>query len=145
MHVLYSRILLILCAAFLAGCAAPSQSGRTAGSGRLTERDRVVRLQIFLDERNFGPGIIDGQWGLYTDKARARHLAMHGMAFDSQWERTMGVDQIGQLYTAHTVTSADAARIGAVAATPPAPTAPPSPRPADVAVSGARQRSTSRA
>ena len=26
-------------------------------------REVVTRLQIFLDQQNFGPGIIDGRWG----------------------------------------------------------------------------------
>jgi len=31
--------------------------------------DDAVRLQIFLDESNFGPGVIDGKPGRFTEQA----------------------------------------------------------------------------
>ena len=34
-----------------------------------TERDAAVRLQIFLDQKLFGPGIIDGKPGTFTTRA----------------------------------------------------------------------------
>src|SRR2546430_15654635 len=35
----------------------------------INEREIVTRLQIFLDQKCFGPGIIDGRWGEFTGKA----------------------------------------------------------------------------
>lgn len=33
------------------------------------ERAEITRLQIYLDQQNFGPGVIDGKIGTYTKKA----------------------------------------------------------------------------
>src|SRR5450755_4509408 len=35
-------------------------------------RDRNARLQIFLDRQQFGPGTIDGSWGLFARQAWQR-------------------------------------------------------------------------
>lgn len=32
-------------------------------------REEMIRLQIYLDQQNFGPGVIDGKMGTYTQKA----------------------------------------------------------------------------
>jgi lipoprotein-anchoring transpeptidase ErfK/SrfK len=38
----------------------------------------AIRLQIFLDERHFGPGIIDGKPGLFTEHAVISWNEVHG-------------------------------------------------------------------
>lgn len=40
--------------------------------------DDAVRLQIFLDEANFGPGVIDGKAGRFTELAAAAWNEVHG-------------------------------------------------------------------
>lgn len=42
------------------------------------EGDDAVRLQIFLDESNFGPGIIDGKPGRFTELAVQSWNEVHG-------------------------------------------------------------------
>ncbi len=40
----------------------------------------AVRLQIFLDQQNFGPGVIDGKPGLFTEHAVMSWNEVHGHA-----------------------------------------------------------------
>lgn len=69
------RIRLLLCtlgvllAGFLSGCA----SVQPAGTRSSQERDHTVRLQIYLDARHFGPGVVDGRPGEFTTKALERY------------------------------------------------------------------------
>lgn len=89
----------------LVGCATPG--GRSNG---LAERDRIVRLQVFLDERNFGPGKIDGTWGYFTEQSRSRYMRVMGIPFDDKWERKMGLaEAVPTIYTTFTIPS-DATR-----------------------------------
>src|SRR6188508_2098310 len=49
--------------------ATPSaQAGGAPRAMPITPREVITRLQIFLDQRNFGPGKIDGGWGEFTAK-----------------------------------------------------------------------------
>ena len=45
--------------------------------------DDAVRLQIFLDEANFGPGVIDGRPGKFTELAVRSWNEYHGYPLDS--------------------------------------------------------------
>ncbi len=75
----------------------------------LSARDRVVQEQIFLDSVNFGPGVIDGRNGDFTEKAR------------NVYRRVMGRDPDSSSitpYTSYTVTSTDLRRIGSAASGP---------------------------
>ncbi|MCB1278770.1 peptidoglycan-binding domain-containing protein, partial [Prosthecobacter sp.] len=41
--------------------------------------DDILRLQIFLDTRLFGPGKLDGRPGEFTTKALKRYQTAHGL------------------------------------------------------------------
>ena len=45
--------------------------------------DDAVRLQIFLDEANFGPGVIDGKIGQFSELAVRSWNELHGHPLDS--------------------------------------------------------------
>ncbi|MEP2774733.1 MAG: L,D-transpeptidase [Luteolibacter sp.] len=47
------------------------------------EGDDAVRLQIFLDESNFGPGVIDGKIGQFSILAVSAWNELHGHPLDS--------------------------------------------------------------
>lgn len=48
-------------------------------SAEVSEKQaELVRLQIFLDQKNFGPGLIDGKNGTYTELAAAYYNRLHG-------------------------------------------------------------------
>lgn len=55
----------LLFSLFAFAAAALSLDATTLG----VERDAAVRLQIFLDEKFFGPGVIDGKPGTFTKRA----------------------------------------------------------------------------
>ena len=44
--------------------------------------DDAIRLQIFLDQQNFGPGVIDGKPGLFTEQAVKAWNEVHGHPID---------------------------------------------------------------
>jgi lipoprotein-anchoring transpeptidase ErfK/SrfK len=48
----------------------------------------AVRLQIFLDQANFGPGVIDGKPGLFTENAVKAWNEVHGHSLDN-WTAVM--------------------------------------------------------
>lgn len=49
------------------------------------ERAEVLRLQIYLDQQNFGPGVLDGKMGTFTEKAIAAYNKKFGRK-DSEWD-----------------------------------------------------------
>ncbi|MGJ8643807.1 MAG: L,D-transpeptidase family protein [Luteolibacter sp.] len=50
---------------------------------KIPEGDDAVRLQIFLDEANFGPGVIDGKIGQFSKLAVRSWNELHGHPLDS--------------------------------------------------------------
>jgi lipoprotein-anchoring transpeptidase ErfK/SrfK len=44
--------------------------------------EEAIRLQIFLDQQNFGPGVIDGKPGLFTEQAVKAWNEVHGHPVD---------------------------------------------------------------
>jgi peptidoglycan hydrolase-like protein with peptidoglycan-binding domain len=62
---LYTRLIICLGVIFIS-----RTSGHAAGSKRDHKQiEEATRLQIFLDNSNFGPGKIDGKDGEFTRKA----------------------------------------------------------------------------
>ncbi len=109
----YHVVLGLLSVVLISGCATGPGSGAAS-----PDRDRIVRLQIFLDERNFGPGKIDGAWGYFTDASRRRYLEKHGLPFDNRWEDKMGLSEaVPQIYTTFTIPTSATRYVGAMAAT----------------------------
>ncbi len=57
---------------FFVSCASVVDSGpsRNAKHPRIAEQTlQTLRLQIFLDSLNYGPGVLDGQLGFFTERA----------------------------------------------------------------------------
>lgn len=82
--------------------------------------DDAVRLQIFLDHANFGPGKIDGAYGGFTKVAWMKWQGAHGVnppaeTFDPEDPALAGV---GDPYTTYTLTDEDLTGLGPV---PPKP------------------------
>ena len=55
--------------------------------------DDAVRLQIFLDESNFGPGVIDGKPGQFTKLAVQSWNELHGYPLDNWKEVNMAAQK----------------------------------------------------
>lgn len=53
---------------FLAGCAGIRNPLADTSGPSLTHPD-ILKQQIFLDSKNFGPGVVDGHLGEFTRKA----------------------------------------------------------------------------
>lgn len=60
-------------------------AGMTTPEPAENESDTHVRVQIYLDERNFGPGKIDGRIGEFTRKAVRAHNAFRGITPVDDW------------------------------------------------------------
>ena len=81
-------------------------------------RDRNARLQIFLDRQQFGPGKIDGSWGLFAREAWKRYQLAKGQAtVDPLAALPPEVAAFEPLYTTYTVTPGDATIVGEIKGT----------------------------
>ncbi|MEP6670146.1 MAG: L,D-transpeptidase family protein [Chthoniobacter sp.] len=81
--------------------------------------EQNTRLQIFLDNANFGPGKIDGQQGEFTKKALALYRQANGLpavapAGPKAPMDTTGLDLSGvePVFTSYTITADDLANVG---------------------------------
>ncbi|HEY5792366.1 MAG TPA: L,D-transpeptidase, partial [Chthoniobacterales bacterium] len=72
-----------------------------------------MQLQIFLDSRKFGPGVVDGQPGEFTAKALALYRHSKGLPEEARPDLE-GISP----YTTYEVTAADLAAIGTMAEEP---------------------------
>ena len=80
------------------------------------ERELAVKLQIFLDQQNFGPGKIDGRPKEFTLKALGRYEKAHGLPISTTLEQggQLPLSSINPIYTYHTISPEDVKRIGDV-------------------------------
>ncbi len=93
----------------LNGCSTRPLSSASS----VSERDRTVQLQIFLDSRQFGPGIVDGRSGEFTAKALALYNQSRGLRQSAEPD----VSAVSP-YTTYTVTAEDLAVLGTMAVEP---------------------------
>jgi lipoprotein-anchoring transpeptidase ErfK/SrfK len=78
-------------------------------------RDDVVRLQIYLDEQNFSPGKVDGQYGGFTRTSWHRFQQSQGLKpVDGFNANAAPFTLIDPIYTTYTVNAADLASLGEV-------------------------------
>ena len=61
----------------------PAEPG-VARAEPVSEREVITRLQIFLDQRSFSPGKIDGKWGEFVAKALQRYQKANGLPTTGQ-------------------------------------------------------------
>ena len=94
----------------------PVQGSQGSGVARampVSAQEILTRLQIFLDQRSFGPGKIDGRWGEFTAKALLRYQIANGQEPTGQIDTDMQkkIEAIFPIYTTYTVTADDLARV----------------------------------
>ncbi len=76
----------------------------------------VIRLQIFLDNRHFGCGQIDGKFGGFTEKALAFFNLQNGFAQrDRASAAAMAAREVPIVYASHRVLAQDFGYVGKVA------------------------------
>ncbi|WP_411825336.1 L,D-transpeptidase family protein [Luteolibacter sp. AS25] len=73
-------------------------------------KDDTLKLQIFLDSENFGPGVIDGKKGEFTTKALVLYRQANGLP-EGQMPDLSGI----QSYTSYSISSSDLEVIGEMA------------------------------
>ena len=86
----------------------------------VSEREVITRLQIFLDQRSFGPGKIDGRWGEFCAKALQRYQIASGQPPTGQIDEALQAKliRIFPIYTTYTLTEEDFQRVGEVPSKP---------------------------
>ena len=82
-------------------------------------QELVTRLQIFLDQQNFGPGIIDGRWGEFTGKALVHYARAHNLQVTPAIYDELPLDTVYPIYTDYTITPDDVKTVGPVPPKPP--------------------------
>jgi lipoprotein-anchoring transpeptidase ErfK/SrfK len=81
------------------------------------DEETSTRLQIFLDNNDFGPGKIDGQMGEFFGKALVAYKLAHGMPATGAVDSWL-LDQVPQAFTTYTITPEDEKFVGATATKP---------------------------
>ena len=74
--------------------------------------ESILRLQIFLDARLFGPGKVDGRPGEFTTKALQRYQQSLGLPPTEVEGHTLDLSGITELYTTYTVREEDLKFVG---------------------------------
>src|SRR6202045_2587388 len=77
------------------------------------DEETSTRLQIFLDNSDFGPGKIDGQMGEFFRKALLHYKRAHGMPETGAVDSWL-FDQVPQTFTTYTIREDDLKLIGTV-------------------------------
>jgi lipoprotein-anchoring transpeptidase ErfK/SrfK len=80
----------------------------------VSEREVITRLQIFLDQRDFGPGKIDGRWGEFCAKALQRYQVANGLPPTGQIDEPLQnqLERIFPIYTTYQLKEDDFKRVG---------------------------------
>src|SRR2546430_11807082 len=72
------------------------------------DEETATRLQIFLDNSDFGPGKIDGKMGEFFRKALVSYKHAHAMPITGAVDQMM-LDQVPQTFTTYTIKADDLA------------------------------------
>ncbi|MBW0000388.1 MAG: L,D-transpeptidase family protein [Verrucomicrobia bacterium] len=93
--------------------ASPGETAQVPRALPASSQELITRLQIFLDQRSFGPGKIDGRWGEFTGKALIRYQVANGQKPTGQIDRAMQeeLERIFPIYTTYAVAAEDLTRI----------------------------------
>lgn len=75
------------------------------------DEETSTRLQIFLDNSNFGPGKIDGQMGEFFRKALLHYKRAHGMPETGAVDASL-FEQVPQTFTTYTIREEDLKQVG---------------------------------
>ncbi len=89
-------------------------------AGVVNEREAIAQLQIFLDQKHFGPGKIDGRWGEFTGKALNYYEKVNGLPFTTvitSWAEVgnhLPIEDVYPIYTTYTIAAEDLKQIGSI-------------------------------
>lgn len=74
--------------------------------------EEVLRLQIFLDGKLFGPGKLDGRPGEFTTKGLKRYQFSQGLPETELENHTLDLSSISKVYTTYTIRPEDLKFVG---------------------------------
>ncbi len=74
--------------------------------------ESVLRLQLFLDSKLFGPGKVDGRPGEFTSKALKRYQGANGLPETEVEGHTLDLSSISELYTSYVIREEDKKFVG---------------------------------
>ncbi len=99
--------------------AGDASAKSAADSGKVSQDD-AVRLQLFLDHANFGPGKIDGAYGGFTKLAWMKWQGANGVnpPKDTFDPKDPALANVGEPFTQYTITAEDLSSLGPVPAKP---------------------------
>src|SRR5204863_65268 len=103
---------LVVVAAHKRPAAPPAQKVYPVALPNYTE-EIATRLQIFLDNSDFGPGKIDGKTGEFFRKALISYKHAHAMPKTGAVDSWL-MDQVAETFTSYTVRPDDSKFIGPV-------------------------------
>ena len=72
----------------------------------------ILRLQIFLDAKLFGPGKLDGRPGEFTTKALKRYQMANGLTQTELETHTLDLSSVAECYTTYTIRPEDLKFVG---------------------------------
>lgn len=72
----------------------------------------ILKLQIFLDSKLFGPGKLDGRPGEFTTKALKRYQTANGLPETELEGHTLDLSSITECYTTYTIRPEDLKFVG---------------------------------
>lgn len=109
-----------ICTVFLLSvCLTGFAAGAASKKPSHKQMEENTRLQIFLDNANFGPGKIDGQQGEFTRKAVALFKQSKGQTNSVRQKTKPAIDTTGldfrsvePVFISYTVTADDVANVG---------------------------------
>ena len=97
----------------------PAPATETPHAEPVGAQELVTRLQIFLDQQNFGPGIIDGRWGEFTGKALVHYARAHNLQVTPAIYGQLPLDTVYPIYTEYAITPQDEGTVGPLPTKPP--------------------------
>jgi lipoprotein-anchoring transpeptidase ErfK/SrfK len=84
----------------------------------VSKRERIAQLQIFLDQKLFSPGMIDGKEGRFLVEALKRYQRANGLPETGVLDENIPLDRTMQVYTFHTVKEEEFKFLGEVPGQP---------------------------
>src|SRR5215467_8171785 len=81
------------------------------------DEETSVKLQIFLDDHEFGPGKIDGKMGEFFGKALVAYKKANGLPPTGAVDEQL-LAQVPETYTTYTIRPEDEQFVGEVASSP---------------------------
>jgi lipoprotein-anchoring transpeptidase ErfK/SrfK len=85
----------------------PEMTLQVARAQPVASQEIITRLQIFLDQQDFGPGKIDGRWGEFTGKGLMHYQRAHKLPETGRVDASIPLESVYPIYTMYKITPVD--------------------------------------